>query len=294
MSLTHQTPHSDERGPGAGLQGVKLSPPRALLAEKGLSSGLARFRDLVGKAWAYLLLALEQPIECARLPGVLLKGVHLGEHLKMNRPWIRQADIRSVIDIGAHAGEFSSAIRNLLPSVQIYAFEPLEDCFNRLRVRLEKYGAFQAFQVALGDQSGEIDFLKSSFSKASSVLPMARLHQDLFPWSAGASSVKIRLERLDSFAGKMNLQPKTLMKIDVQGYEDRVLRGSRELLKQVDYVLVEVSFRPLYEAQAQFHEVYEFLTELGFCYMGNMQQQLSPSDGSVLQADAFFVRNGSR
>jgi hypothetical protein len=58
----------------------------------------------------------------------------------------------------------------------------------------------------------------------------------------------------------------------------------------VDYVLVEVSFRPLYEGQATFHRVYEILLGSGFSYAGSMDQLLSPVDDTVLQADALFLR----
>jgi hypothetical protein len=69
-----------------------------------------------------------------------------------------------------------------------------------------------------------------------------------------------------------------------------VLKGSAQILKQVDYVLVEVSFRPLYEGQAVSSQVFDFLLESGFSYAGNLEQLLSPHDDSVLQADALFVR----
>ncbi len=76
----------------------------------------------------------------------------------------------------------------------------------------------------------------------------------------------------------------------MQGYEAQVLNGAKELLKRVAYVLLEVSFRPLYEGQGAFAEIHAFLQSAGFSYSGNLEQLLSPLDGSVLQADALFVR----
>jgi FkbM family methyltransferase len=250
----------------------------------------ARFSDLVGKAWKYLLSALEQPQQVLYLPLLPLKGVHIGEFLNLNRPWVKQAGINTVIDIGAHAGEFSSAIRTILPNARIYAFEPQPDCYDRLRDKLGRYGSFQAFQVALGERSGQVKFWRSSFSKSSSVLEMARLHQEVFPWSARTVPVSVQLEMLDHYLDRIELTPKVLVKIDVQGYEDRVLQGGMRLLKRVDYLLVEVSFRPLYEGQAHFKEVYDFLVQSGLSYAGNLDQLLSPLDDSILQADALFVR----
>jgi FkbM family methyltransferase len=257
-----------------------------------MMSNFARFKYLGQKLWKSGLAAIEQPRQIPNLSLLLLKGVHFGELLKLNQRWIKQVGIRTVIDIGAHTGEFSSAIRAILPGVRVYAFEPLPDCFAKLTAKFKKDGGYRAFQTALGAQDGKVEFRRSSFSKSSSVLPMATLHHAVFPWSASCSPVEIQLGTLDGYAGEMELTSKVLMKIDVQGYEDRVLKGSAQVLKQVDYVLVEVSFRSLYEGQAGFGEVYNFLLESGFSYAGNLEQWVSPLDDSVLQADALFVKQG--
>jgi len=250
-----------------------------------------RLRDLAQKAWKYGLGALEQPQHIPRLALLVLRGVHLGEFRKLNQSWIKQAGINTLLDIGAHTGESSSAVRAILPGVRTYAFEPLPDCCERLRKRMARYGSFQAFQVALGDQRGQVTFWRSSFSKSSSVLSMADLHKVEFPWSAGSAPITVQMALLDDYHERMELVPKVLLKLDVQGYEDQVIRGGAEVLKRVDYVLTEVSFRPLYEGQPLFHEIYSLLVDAGFYYAGNLDQLHSPSDGSILQADALFVRN---
>jgi FkbM family methyltransferase len=252
---------------------------------------LSRIQDLTGKAWRYLLAALERPGQLPRYTVLPLKGVHFGEFIKLNHSWIREAGIRTVIDVGAHSGEFSSAMHAVLPDAHIYAFEPLEDCHRRLRQRLGGNGSLDSFQVAVGERRGEIEFWRSSFPKSSSALAMSTLHQTAFPWSAKNERLTVQLETLDHCIGDRELPGKVFLKIDVQGYDDRVLKGASQLLKRIDYVLVEVSFRPLYEGQAKFHDIYDILRTEGFSYAGNMEQLLSPQDGSVLQADALFVRN---
>lgn len=254
-------------------------------------TSLARLTHLTKQAWKYGLLILEDPQQAAQVSLLQLKGVHAGEFLKMNLPWIKNAGIGTMIDIGAHSGEFSSAIRAILPDVQIYAFEPQADCYAKLKHKLEPPGSFQAFQVALGDETGEANFWRSSFSKSSSVLPMAELHQNAFPWSAETICIPVQMRTLDSYLDTIELRSKVFVKIDVQGFEDRVLQGSRRTLAQTDFVLTEVSFQPLYRGQSSFSEVYELLTGLGFSYRGNLEQLLSPRDKSILQADAFFVRD---
>jgi FkbM family methyltransferase len=251
----------------------------------------ARLQDLGRKAWKYGLAVAERPQQFPFFLRSVLKGAHVGEFLKINQPWIKQAGIKTVIDVGAHNGEFSTAIRSVLPGVQIYAFEPLPDSYKTLSAELEGDARCRAFHVALGEQRGEVKFWRSRFSKSSSVLLMADIHKAEFPWSSDLEPIYTQLAPLDDFLNDIDLAPKVLLNLDVQGYEDRVIRGGIALLRSVDYILTEVSFRLLYEGQASFNDLYELLKQLGFSYAGNVDQHLSAADGSVLQADALFVRD---
>jgi FkbM family methyltransferase len=255
-------------------------------------AALARTINVAGTAWKYLLTAAEQPRQFPRTLWMIAKGVNPGHYFKLNAPWIRQAGIRTVLDVGAHRGEFSSAVRALLPKAQIYAFEPLPDCCAEVARRFGTAGTLQAFPVAIGAVHDRITLWRSSYPKSSSVLPMAELHKDSFPWSAGNTPLTVEMRALDEYLEQLKLAEKVLLKIDVQGYEAQVLNGAKELLKRVAYVLLEVSFQPLYEGQGAFAEIHTFLQSAGFSYSGNLEQLLSPLDGSVLQADALFVRTG--
>lgn len=251
---------------------------------------MTRSAQVAKTAWACLLAALERPGKLPATLAALAKGVHPGQYLKLDWPWVRQSGIHTVIDVGAHKGEFACAIRAVLPGVRIYAFEPLEDCYKVLRRKIDEHGHGRTFLAAVGRQNGELTLWRSRYAKSSSILPMAELHKVSFPWTADATPQCVEMKSLDACNGHLDLEPKTLLKIDVQGYEAEVLRGSQQLLKKVDYVLLEVSFRPLYEGQASFPEIHNILQRAGFSYSGNLEQLLSPVDGSLLQADALFVR----
>lgn len=254
---------------------------------------MSRLLDLVEKAWLYLLLALEQP---TWLPPFVwhvgFRSVHAGELLKLIRfhKWLKDIEIGTVIDVGAHTGEFSSAVKALFPEVNLYAFEPLPDCQPRLKERLNRHKNVEVYATALGNQEGEISFWKSTFSKASSVLPMSELHKQAFPWSASSVQVNVPVSKLDSYLPKIEFAKRALLKIDVQGYELDVLAGAEQTLVQLDYVVVETSFKPLYEGQSSFSSVYDYLRLKGFEYSGCLDQLQSPIDQSILQADALFIR----
>ena len=201
--------------------------------------------------------------------------------------YIASLNIKTVIDIGAHSGEFARMIKQVLPDAAIYSFEPLKDEFQLL----DQTRAGTAFNCALGDHNGSIEIHRSAYSQSSSILPMATLHKEAFPDSADHTAETVEIKRLDDALAGFSLQPEILIKIDVQGYEDKVIAGGEQLIDKTEAIIIEVSFRELYEGQPLFDRVFELLSRKRFKYMGNLYQLLSPLDGAPLQADALFVRS---
>jgi FkbM family methyltransferase len=208
----------------------------------------------------------------------------------LSQPWLRAWQFATVLDIGANVGDFAFTIRPLLPDAQIYSFEPLPDCYQQMLEHLKGITKFNAFNVALGEQSGELEFQRSSHSPSSSFLRMAEAHKTAFPASAGNQAVKVRVERLDDFAAQLTVIEPLLVKIDVQGYEGHVLRGGQQTLRRAAAMIVETSFEPLYEGQPLFPDVYRTLTEWGFTYLGRLDQFCDPHDSRPLQQDSLFVK----
>jgi hypothetical protein len=100
----------------------------------------------------------------------------------------------------------------------------------------------------------------------------------------------VAINRLDTLIDASNLNKPILVKVDVQGFEKQVIAGGKELLSHVDYIIIEVSFVELYDNQPLFDEINLQMNHLGFLYNGNIEQLISKKTGSVLQADALYVK----
>lgn len=252
-----------------------------------MSAAAHRLKDLLGKA-------LEAAPRLATRPGALLRGltgVHLREYMKLDLRWLRRAGVRTVLDVGANTGQFASAIAAVLPHATIYAFEPLPDCYEALCRRMRRAGArFEGRRIAIGETSGVVTFHRSRFTESSSVLPMDRLHRELFPWTAQTTTLDVEMTTLDDAIPAPRLVPEVLLKVDVQGFENSVLRGAERTLGRVRYVITEVSFEPLYEGQGSVADTYALLSRHGFRLKGVLEQLCCPTDDRVLQADLLFVR----
>jgi FkbM family methyltransferase len=205
--------------------------------------------------------------------------------------WLENLGIKTVLDIGANEGQFARYIHNILPEAMIYSFEPLQDCYEVLNTNLSSLSRFRAFNLALGAETGEVSINRSNFSQCSSLLPMLELHEESFPISKGSWEEKIKVVRLDDIASELTLEKPLLIKMDVQGLEDRVIAGGIEVIKEADILIVELSTTPLYQNQLLFDEMYALIKQMGFKYQGNLVQLHSPNDGKILQIDGIFVRD---
>jgi len=208
----------------------------------------------------------------------------------LNQPWLTSLGIGTVLDIGANAGVWSRTVHEVFPTARIYAFEPLDDCFGVLQQRMKGIPRFQAFNVALGDSSRAIEFHRSSYSASSSFLEMADLHKRVFPKTAGATKLVVRCERLDDLMDGLVIDGNLLVKIDVQGFEDKVIVGGERTIAGASVVIVEASFYPLYQGQPLFEDIFSRLQSLGFELRGILDQTGDPSDGRLLFGNAVFTK----
>ena len=59
----------------------------------------------------------------------------------------------------------------------------------------------------------------------------------------------------------------SLLKIDTQGYEMNVLKGSLKVLQKVRYILIEVHFLRTYKDSSSFFEINSYLEQQGFAFL---------------------------
>ena len=80
-----------------------------------------------------------------------------------------------------------------------------------------------------------------------------------------------------------------MSKLDVQGYEDRVIAGGSKIFATATACILEVCLDSLYEGQAGFLKLLTMLDALGYRYVGNLDQAYG-EDGHCIFLDAVFLR----
>lgn len=202
----------------------------------------------------------------------------------------QQLQPKTIIDVGANVGQFSVASVNLFEDVQVYAFEPVPESFEKLHKHVSKLNNVRAYALALGEDEGNIGFHVNTHSHSSSILALSTHHLTAFPGAKEDKVISVPITTLDSISNDFKLVSPVLLKLDVQGYEANVLKGAVEILKKVDYVLLETSFKPMYEGELLFTEILQFMGNCGFKFLRPMDFLRNDKTGEILQVDALFER----
>jgi FkbM family methyltransferase len=205
--------------------------------------------------------------------------------------------VRSIIDVGANEGQFAKMISRFFPDAHLYCFEPLPEPFTKLKAWAGgQNGRVEVFNVAVGDHEATVEMNRHvQFSPSSSLLRTTKINEAIYPFMQKQSSISVPLTTLDKLMANLSepVLPDLLIKLDVQGYEDRVIRGGTETIRKARACIVEAGIDSLYETQATFEEMVGLFSELGFQYSGNLEQTYA-DDGHVIYLDAVFVNRQQR
>ncbi len=251
----------------------------------------------LGKKCWRLSQVLADPAKLKIYRHLRLQGLGMESYEKWNLPWLKQAGIRTILDIGAHTGELFCLFKHIFTDADIYCFEPLPDSYAILLKKVNNHPGSHAFNIALGDFNGLITFYENEFGAASSPLKMSSPHKqwikevNLYPQAVNETKIRVPVAKLDDYclSEHIDIQDNLLIKIDVQGYEDKVILGGERVFSRAKVVITEVSFYELYLGQILFDGIYNLMSNKGFRFMGFLDEEFSPIDGRALQADAIFV-----
>ena len=211
-------------------------------------------------------------------------------YIRLNKPWFYQLQIDTVLDIGGNIGLFSKTMRQMLPNAQIYAFEPLPDCYALMSARMKGDIKYQGFNCGLGETEEALLIQQNSHAPSSSFLQLGEKHKEAFPFTAETQQIKVPVKRLDDLASDLNLGKNLMIKVDVQGFEDKVLRGGLETFSKAKLLILELSYQELYKGQPLFNDIYQELMKLGFQFCGTMAQMPEPTSQELLDADCIFIK----
>ncbi|TDB58643.1 FkbM family methyltransferase [Arundinibacter roseus] len=216
-------------------------------------------------------------------------NIHQRRKLKL----FKKYNISLVLDVGANVGQYGKEIRDLGYKGKIISFEPLSNEFQILNTLTKKHKEWRAINVALGDIDGELEINVSEMSVTSSILDVSNNYMNEAYSNAHVIGKEIvKTMTLDTFFNKEQslLNENIFLKLDAQGYEDKIIFGAKKSLANVMGIQIEMSIVELYKGEILFKEMLEKLNNLGFGLIDIKQGFYDPKTLDLYQIDGLFFR----
>jgi FkbM family methyltransferase len=206
---------------------------------------------------------------------------------------LSQEEINLVLDVGANYGQFADELWALGYTGRLISFEPMAVPHAHLRSKAATHPSWTiADRTAVGAETGTVEIHVSENSVSSSILPMLPAHSAAAPQSNYVATEPVPLHRLDDLFACTSAD-RLALKIDVQGFEGKVLEGAPHILEVCRAVVIEMSLVPLYDGQLLALEQWDLLAAMGFEAWSLEPGFRDPATGRMLQLDGLFVRKES-
>lgn len=204
---------------------------------------------------------------------------------------LRTLSIDHVIDVGAATGQFALSIRRNGYLHWITSIEPLQSSWDELCQCARRDRKWRVFdRSALGSSTQLMPINRAANNDSSSFLPVTAEQMKAAPRSAKILEEIVQVFTLDSVFDSLVSQSDTiLLKLDVQGYEDQVIRGASESIKRIKAALIETSIVPMYEGQSAYLDVIEMMGRHGFEPFAFFKGFCNEETGQQLQLDVLFL-----
>ncbi len=172
-----------------------------------------------------------------------------------------------VFDVGANIGQSIDNYKELDEGCTIYSFEPNPEVYQQLNESVSHKSDVQCYNLAFSDSKGEIDFYATNLSLAGSLLKpheilKRRCKDDKYEYEV----TKVKTETIDGFVKEHSIPFIDILKVDVQGAEEMVLKGAEDTFanQKIDTVYIEVGFAETYENQGRFLEIQQIMAQYDY------------------------------
>ena len=206
-----------------------------------------------------------------------------------------------IFDVGANRGQSITRYKKLFRNPIIHSFEPNIDEINNLKQEYINDKNLFLNNVAVGEKKGKLELNINAVSGHSSfrnLIPnttwIKKRSKTLKIDDKNYTTKKVNTEiiTLDDYANEKNLKNIDILKIDTQGFEDKVLLGAQSLLKnnQIKLIELELIFSEIYENPLNIYDVEKILIPNNYKFFG-ISNGGSLISNYIYQSDLIYVSN---
>ncbi len=200
----------------------------------------------------------------------------------------------TIFDVGAHAGSITRVYREAFPDGTVHAFEPDPKQIAELYKSFGEDPQVIVNPVGVGDVEGVLTFNIIRGRGNDSISSFCDVNTGNATGQAiemrQVDSVEAQVTTLDGYCAARGVDRIDFLKLDVQGFEDKCLRGAENLLRRqaIGLIQVELLLDELYSRTLSFYDIEAVLGPHG--YRLYAIDDVYPRTGAKLfQLDAFYV-----
>ena len=184
-----------------------------------------------------------------------------------------------IFDIGAHKGDYTKLFRDAGFKGTIYLFEPHPKTYSVLTHQIRATEFDKIFNLGFSETRGNTLIFDYSGESLESGSPHASLFSQVITDLHGSSNVtevKVQLRTLDDFTEEHKIERISLLKIDTEGNEFPILKGSRRLLEEGRIDLIQFEFGEMNVVSRYFFKDFFDLLNSNYCIYRLLPSGLLP------------------
>ena len=173
-------------------------------------------------------------------------------------------DINGVLHLGASTGQERSAYDNYCKGKVIWV-EAIPKVYLDLQQNIKPYPQQTAYNACFSNVDGdEVVFnVSNNESQSSSILELG-VHLLIHPEVHYVEQIAMRTERVDTLLKNVDVSGINFLNVDLQGAEHLAIEGMGDLIKNIDYALLEVNKKETYKGCMLIEELDYFMLQRGF------------------------------
>ena len=173
-------------------------------------------------------------------------------------------DIRGVLHLGASTGQERDAYDTYCKGLVIWV-EAIPKVYLDLQQNIKSYPQQTAYNACLSNVDGdEVVFnVSNNESQSSSILELG-VHALIHPEVHYIEQIAMKTQRVDTLLKDVDVSTINFLNVDLQGAEHLAIEGMGDLIKNIDYALLEVNMKETYKGCMLVEELDYFMLQRGF------------------------------
>ena len=195
-----------------------------------------------------------------------------------------------VFDIGVNRGTIARHLIRVFPEHPCYLFEPLPGQAAYVADRFSEFDTVTVVEEALSNEPGEAEFFVGKALGTSSLLASNDTTLEQHPEAEVDTTIRVKLNSVDSFCEENDISRISCMKIDAQGSELNIFKGAEKMLSEqrVDMIMFEWFATPHYENCPLLLDLWNALDQKNYS-LYNIFPGRHFSNGQRRFGDAVFI-----